>query len=57
MGLRQERVEAAGKLGWTLQKLASVEKGIIDPTLTDLMDLATYMKKGLAEVMNGQRQQ
>ncbi len=42
----------ASKLGWSIAKLHNVEEGIVDPTLLDLQDLATFMKLNLGELIN-----
>lgn len=41
----------ADKLGWSVSKLHNLEQGLIDPTLTDLQDIATFMKLELGEVL------
>lgn len=42
----------AEKLGWSQSKLYSVENGRVDPTLMDLQDLATFMKRNIGELLN-----
>lgn len=42
----------AEKLGWSVSKLFSMEGGLVDPTLMDLQDLATFMKRNLGELIN-----
>jgi DNA-binding XRE family transcriptional regulator len=49
--LKQTRREAAERLGWTSHKVIAVEHGRHDVTLTDLMDLAAYMKKPIHELL------
>lgn len=46
------RSSVAAKLGWSTSKLRSVEDGLVDPTLMDLQDLATFMKRNLGELIN-----
>lgn len=42
----------AAKLGWSVSKLYSVEEGRVDPTLMDMQDLATFMKRNLGDLIN-----
>jgi len=51
MEIRQTRQEAAARIGWTTHKLAAIEKGVFDVTLTDLLDISTYTKKPIAELV------
>jgi len=32
--------------------LYNVEEGLVDPTLLDLQDIATFMKTGIGELLN-----
>lgn len=47
-----ERKNMAQKLGWSIAKLRHIEQGLRDPTLMDLQDLASYMKKDLGALVN-----
>jgi len=47
-----DRTAMAKKLGWSVRKLARLDQGYFDPTMLDLQDLATYMKKDLGELIN-----
>lgn len=47
-----DRTVMAKKLGWSVRKLARLDQGYLDPTMLDLQDLATYMKKDLGELIN-----
>lgn len=51
MELKQSRQDAATKIGWTTHKLAAVEKGVFNVTLNDLLDIASYTNKGIAELL------
>lgn len=42
----------AVKLGWSVSKLYNVEEGLVDPTLLDLQDIATFMKTSIGELLN-----
>lgn len=42
----------ATKLGWSIAKLVNMEQGLVDPTLLDLQDLASIMKRNLGELIN-----
>jgi ribosome-binding protein aMBF1 (putative translation factor) len=42
----------ADKLGWSLSKLANLEEGVVDPTLLDIQDLATFMNINIGELLN-----
>ena len=42
----------AEKLGWSVGKLANIEQGFVDPTLLDLQDLATFMRKNMEELLD-----
>jgi len=42
----------AEKLGWSVGKLANIEQGLVDPTLLDLQDLATFMRKNMGELLD-----
>jgi hypothetical protein len=44
-----DRALVAKKLGWSIQKVASVEQGIYNLTLLDMMDLSTLFKEPLNE--------
>ena len=46
------RGHVAARLGWSTIKLRYVEEGLIDPTLLDLQDLASLMKKNLGDLLN-----
>lgn len=46
------RRHVASKLGWSVSKLYNVEEGLVDPTLLDLQDLATFMKTNIGEMLN-----
>lgn len=46
------RRQMATKLGWSLSKLYHLEEGLVDPTLLDLQDIATYMKVNIGELIN-----
>jgi DNA-binding XRE family transcriptional regulator len=48
--MRHTRQEASARLGWTVHKVAAVEGGRYDVTLTDLMDICTYTHKTLSEL-------
>lgn len=48
---KQSRREAADRIGWSVAKVASIEQGLHDCTITDLMDLAGYMKCDMREVL------
>jgi DNA-binding XRE family transcriptional regulator len=49
--LKQSRREAADCLGWTPHKVASIEGGHFDPTLSDLLDLVGYLKRPIEELI------
>lgn len=49
--LKQTRREAAERLGWTAHKVAAIEGGHYDATLSDLMDLIAYMKRPIEELI------
>lgn len=55
MEAKHSRREAADRIGWSVAKVASIEQGLHDCTITDLMDLAGYMKCDLQEVLGGER--
>lgn len=42
----------ASKLGWSVSKLYNLEEGLVDPTLLDLQDIATFMKTNIGEMLN-----
>jgi hypothetical protein len=42
----------ATKLGWSVSKLYNLEEGLVDPTLLDLQDIATFMKCNLGDLIN-----
>lgn len=46
------RTYVAQKLGWSVMKLRNVEDGLIDATLLDLQDLASFMKRNLGDLLN-----
>lgn len=48
--MKHTRKEAAERLGWTVHKVAAIEAGTYDVTLTDLVDLASYTKKTMTEL-------
>lgn len=45
--------QVADEIGWSPQKIASIVKGTYNLTLVDIQRMATYMKKTLAELMEG----
>ncbi|HIH2748238.1 TPA: hypothetical protein ACYLN4_004004 [Burkholderia lata] len=49
--LKHTRKEASERLGWTVHKVAAVETGRYEVTLTDLMDLSGYTKKHVGELI------
>jgi DNA-binding XRE family transcriptional regulator len=49
--LKQGRTEAAERLGWTTHKIAAIENGHIDATVTDLLDLMRYTGKPIQELI------
>lgn len=49
--LDQTRSEAAERLGWTVHKVAAIEGGHYDATLSDLMDLVGYMRRPIEELI------
>jgi len=51
MEIKQSRHEAALKIGWTVHKLAAIEKGVFNVTLIDLQDISTYTKKSIADLI------
>lgn len=51
MEIKQTRQEAALKIGWTVHKLAAIEKGVFNVTLLDLLDIATYTNKTLVDLV------
>lgn len=46
------RRSVAARLGWSVAKLFNMEQGFIDPTLLDLQDLASFMKRNLGELLD-----
>jgi hypothetical protein len=48
---KQTRREAAERLGWTTHKVSAVENGYVDVTLTDLLDLMSYMKRPIQDLI------
>ena len=50
--LFQERSDAAIDLGWSVKKLALVEKGETQLTLTELIQVAQYMRVSLSSLMS-----
>jgi hypothetical protein len=49
--MRQTRREAADRLGWTAHKISAIEAGHTEVTLTDLMDLMSYMKRPIQDLV------
>lgn len=49
-----DRRSVSKELNWSVQRIASVEKGIYNLTLTDLQDLARFLEKPIEEILNGQ---
>lgn len=50
--LMLDRPATAQKLGWSTQKLASVEQGAFNLSLIDIQDLATFMKEDVSQFLN-----
>ena len=49
-----DRRMAADELNWSMQRVASVEKGVYNLTLIDLIDLARFLDKPIEEIFSGQ---
>jgi len=49
-----DRRMAADELNWSMQRVATVEAGGYNLTLTDLQDLSRFLGKPLEEIVNGQ---
>lgn len=49
--MKHTRKEASERLGWTVHKVASVETGRYNVTLTDILDLTGYTKKPVADLL------
>lgn len=49
-----DRRMAADELNWSMQRVASVEKGVYNLTLVDLQDLARFLDKPIEELFSGQ---
>ena len=49
-----DRRMAADELGWSMQRLATAEKGLYNLTLTDVQDIARFLGQPIEEVLSGQ---
>lgn len=52
-----DRRTTADKLGWSMQRVAAVEKGSHNLTLFDLQDLAAFMKISIEELIRDSKQE
>jgi transcriptional regulator with XRE-family HTH domain len=49
-----DRKKAAEELNWSMQRVATVEAGSYNLTLTDLQDLSRFLGRPIEEIVNGQ---